>query len=766
MELREEIMAEKNKKNLIVKIVAIFAAVVFLTSIGLAAFLPYFIPWNKIKGKVVEIVKEETGRDLVIGEIEVSWIKGVSVKNIVFSNAESNQGFSKQPMFSSNRASFRFGIFSLLSLASGKLVINSLEFENPRIKIEKSSRGDFNFSSLIKKEKKQSSHRDPEKKEQPLDFKKIALIGKIPVVLASLKVNQADFLYEDFKSKKVYGIEGLDFLLKGFSVAAQGNSRLELGFLARIEEKQVPVKINSDFKIDLAGQKVDIFSLDFQVPSVKVGVSGFFGNILADPVVELKTTTEVDFINLASDLLPESYLKNIPGELKAQGKLKAGLDLKGLLSSVEEAKFNGKIIFEKIGASWGSAAAVSNVSGELIFDQNKASLPELNFELANSPAKLSLSASGYSLAQLMGPTDKIKFSVNYELNSPKLMLEPLIILVAALPTDEKKPTLADVKAGKTIPLEDFSEILPRGFKVIGRVQVDALEYKKIRTGALTHELALQNHQAQSVLALKLFEGEITNTVYARLDKPGPELILQALIRNVQFAPFVDAVVESFPDSNALSELKGKVSGSLNARVNENSRLIGIKPVQFLPRSNLQGSFHIANGIFKSTDMQARIADKIPHQPTSALLRRDIDFERFRGDFSLTNGKLNFKNVLMSSGSDNRGGDLMVQAQGFVNLTGKGVDLKIIPRFNPRVVRLEGVLQDAFGDEQGWASYDHIAYQGDDLKNSKADFKAGAKKAAQKAVKKQVQQVQKKVEEEAKKIIEEKGGELLRNIFGR
>ncbi len=82
-----------------------------------------------------------------------------------------------------------------------------------------------------------------------------------------------------------------------------------------------------------------------------------------------------------------------------------------------------------------------------------------------------------------------------------------------------------------------------------------------------------------------------------------------------------------------------------------------------------------------------------------------------------------------------------------------------------MAKLEGVAQDAFGDEAGWATYNYLSYAGPNLDSAHMDFKAGAVNAAKKLVQKQFDQVKQKAQQEGQKALEQKGKDLLKNLFG-
>ena len=166
---------------------------------------------------------------------------------------------------------------------------------------------------------------------------------------------------------------------------------------------------------------------------------------------------------------------------------------------------------------------------------------------------------------------------------------------------------------------------------------------------------------------------------------------------------------------------------------------------------MKGQFQLLDGKLSKLDVQEKLAAAIPHQPTAELLRKDLNFGQMLGDFSLKNNVMKLNSFEMSSGKDKRQGDILVLANGQMNVGG-AVDFHVAPHFNPRAVKLDGVAQEAFADDHGWASYDSIGYVGPTLDQAKADFSEGAKHA--------VKQVAQK---EATKFAQDKGKDLIKQL---
>ncbi|MES2201093.1 MAG: hypothetical protein V4498_02465 [candidate division FCPU426 bacterium] len=747
-------MAE-NKMGWLKKILLIGAGLLCLGVAGLAAAI-YLTDWNALKDKGAAYLSETLHHKVSIGKVEAGLFTGVTIHKISVANAA---GFGAQPLFYNEEAKLHLNFLSLFSLLSGKLVVPGIEFKNPKVLIEKSASGTFNFSDMSSA---------PTQAGKPT-AKAEASSAKAPdILIASFKVSGGDFSYRDLRTGSLTAIHGLDLDLTGISLQAGGKSRLVLKFNAETEGKKIPVSLLADFSLDLGAKKLVLHASKLGVPSLSVGVVGSVSDLSGDPAMDLNLDAEANLGTLVADLAPPSVVKGLPAGFKTEGGIKFLAKVKGRASRPEAMSFDARLELDKVGIKVADVPAIEGMTGELKIGPNKASLPGLTLTMAGSPLTIKLDAWDYSLQGLMGPSSAMKMSVRYSITSPKLALGPVIDFAMA----PDSPAVAKAKAAeilRTGGVKDLRSAVPKGLSVEGEIKADALQYQGILTGKFRNKIRLAGQKLQSSSDLELFEGAFFERTNADFSIPGPAFNFQAGLDKMRLEKFVDAGLSAAPDSKALAQIKDKVSGILGFRLDGRGR--GYKKPALTRNMDLKGHFQMLDGVLKKLDIQEKLAVSIPHPPTAEILRKDIHFGQMFADFTLKNEKFVLSNFVLSSGKDHRGGDLMLQASGQMQLGG-ALAFRVIPRFNPRLVKLEGLLQDAFADEAGWATYNYIGYAGPDLDHAKSDFKAGAVNAAKKVAQKQIEQVKQKVQQEGQKVLQEKGKvietqgkELLKNLFG-
>jgi hypothetical protein len=707
-----------------------------------ALIAPFFIPWDKLKDQATAFASEKLGRQLSIEKVDVSLFTGVKLVNVQLANG---QGFSKDPLFSNASAKLDL---SLLSLLTGKVVINAIEFKSPSILIEKDANGKFNFSDIGGKAAPEAAAPAPAKASAS------GAPPALPIVLASLVIDNGDIVYRDKAKGTETAIHGLDFKLLGFSLESGGDQRLELKLTAEVEGKKIPISLTSNFKLDLPGESVDLKSFELDVPSVKVTASGAVKGFKA-PAVDVKASVAIALATVAQDLLPPSILKSVPGGLSLDGAINLDIAAKGAVSSLEKMDLNGALSFDKVGAKYGDYPALKSLVGTLKVDKAGADLPALTMDLGGSPVTLAVNAQWGSLDNLLGGPKKLKANVTYKLSSPKLVLDPVMDMAMA-----GKPS-ADDASKATAPaagdgLMDLSGSVPAGLSLKGSILVDSMVYKQIKTGKLSQQISLVKQKLQSATNLDLYGGTFWERTNVDLSKRGPSYGSQSGLSGMSFNGLVDDAAASFPDSSAAQNFKGKVFGAASYKVTASGK--GFKAPALMKNLKADGSFGLQDGKITKTDWQEKIASVIPSASTQAALRKDLVFQNLVGEFGFAANKMTLKSFTLGSGKDWRAGDILLQASGTL-VPGGPIDFKVVPHFSPKSVQVGGEVGKAFEDDKGWATYNYIGYSGPTSKEAKADFSQGLQNAAKNAVNKKVDEAKQK----ATDAVKQQAGNALKKL---
>jgi hypothetical protein len=706
---------------------------------------PFFIPWDKLKDEAVSAGSKFLGRPLGIDQIEVSLFSGVHIKNLRLANAQG--GFSDQALFTNDDAKVDV---NLLSLFTGRLVINSITFIKPQILIETNARGISNLQGLGSPSSASSSG-----KSSPASGMASATVGgeTFPAVLLALVIQDGDVIVRDRQKGTETAVHGLNIKLQGLSLAAAGASRLEADMVAELQGKMIPLSLTCDFNLDMARERVDIGALELKAPALDATVTGSVQGFKA-PDVDLKIGAGLDLGQL-DGLLPPSVLAGLPPDLKTSGALKLDLGVQGAVARPQALALKGSLVFNEVAAVVGSYPALGGMNGTMSFDRAGAELPDLSFNLGGDPASLAFKADWGDLSGLMGPRDALRASVSYTLRSPKLNLDPILAMEAAPSAPAKAPAQGGgASAGQS---SSAAPSIPRGLSVEGKVSVDSLVVKGFSTGKLIQVLSVRKQRLNSATDLELCGGRVYERSTADMSRSLPVFKSLMGVSGLDFRALVDEAAAADPDL-ALSQLKGKVEGTLSVKASVQGR--GFAEPALMDNASTSVEFMFADGVIHHTDMMERIAAAVSYPGIQSFLRSDLKFSRAEGSAQYSRRRVTLKSFSLGSGADWRQGSLFVQATG-VMVPGGSLDFKIVPHFSPSLGLMGGDLGRAFEDSKGWPTFDYIEYSGPSSSAARADFSAALNKAARKAVEQHMGQIK----QAAQKALEQNAGGLLKQLPG-
>ncbi len=147
--------------SLILKVIAGLVAVI-IVAIGVIAIT---VDPNDYRDEITELVKKETGRDLQIETMSLSFFPhlGLNLENTSLSNAA---GFSQQAFLKIDKAQVGAAILPLLSQ---NLEIDTLTLHGLDLNLEKNAEGISNWDDLIKKDDEVKTEEKSEDTANPLD---------------------------------------------------------------------------------------------------------------------------------------------------------------------------------------------------------------------------------------------------------------------------------------------------------------------------------------------------------------------------------------------------------------------------------------------------------------------------------------------------------------------------------------------------------------------------------------------------------------------
>lgn len=223
-------------KKILLVLLGLVAVLVIATIL-----LSFLVDPNNYRDKIQEAVKRETGRDLVIGEIDRSYFPTLALKvgNSTLGNAP---GFGEEPFLSFNEARLSLRIMPLIR---GKGVeIGDVVLDQFRLNLAVAEDGRNNWQDM-------QDHEAAEETEGPVEAdggEEVRGRANTTLRIAGIDISDAAVTYRDAQAGESYSLSGFNF---------------ETGEVA----SEKPIEISSSFNFDVqpAG-----FSGDFAVDTTLV----------------------------------------------------------------------------------------------------------------------------------------------------------------------------------------------------------------------------------------------------------------------------------------------------------------------------------------------------------------------------------------------------------------------------------------------------------------------------------------------------------------
>jgi AsmA protein len=225
--------------GLILKVLLGLVAVVV---IAVGAIIAVVDP-NDYRDEITNVVKEQTGRDLTIQSMSLSFFPhlGINLESASLSNAE---GFSNSPFIKVDKV--QVGA-SILPLLSQKLEVDTLTLHGLSLNLERDAKGNNNWDDFAKSKDKKSDGEEVNENENPMD--KLAGLN-----FGGIDIQNGQILWKDAQAKQ-------DVTLKNVTFSSGAITFGEFFFIAFSAETKVnnpdintELAINLEAKLDKNGE--------------------------------------------------------------------------------------------------------------------------------------------------------------------------------------------------------------------------------------------------------------------------------------------------------------------------------------------------------------------------------------------------------------------------------------------------------------------------------------------------------------------------------
>ena len=320
------------------KFLSITAIIITIIVIALIALIKIYITPERVKAFLVPEAEKALNRKVEIGEINISLLKGIRLKDFAIREVDQKNDFIRCKDFVLK--------FRLLPLLSGKVIIDELKLVSPDISIKRSKDGKFNFEGIGKK-KEPEAVKEEKTTDEPAGLPVSLLVNKISIQDAKFSLIDMMNDLPDIKSSADIdiSIESVD----GSEVVSKGSVDLKLDEV--VIKKPAEKKIKNIFagliyavRINLESMDVRIDRADLEIQKIPVSITGKIKGIKTRPEINIALSLpKTKTADIQKMIAPFMDLK-VPG---LSGSVAADVKLKGRLQKLESMKANGDITDRK-----------------------------------------------------------------------------------------------------------------------------------------------------------------------------------------------------------------------------------------------------------------------------------------------------------------------------------------------------------------------------------------------------------------------------------
>lgn len=361
---------------------AVVGAVVVLVVGAVVIAASLFDP-NDYRGKITEAVKQQTGRDLQLGDIKLSvfpWLK-VRLSDVSFSNAP---GFGDAPMAQIKEAAV--GVQLLPLLLDKKVRASSVTLDGLRLELAKNAEGVTNWAELIKPEDPNA----PPEQAGPIKMEDVDIAG--------ITLTDAFVTYRDAQTQQVYRLEKLNLATGALKPGKPMDIDLTLKAIGEAQKLSADIVFSSTVMADLVTQRATLDALKLSLKAQGEGQT--LDLTLAANVAANLQTQAVDLDGLKLNF--KAAMKDLSAEGLLVGRVLADMSKQSV--DVDGLKLDFKTQMK-------DQSAEGTLVGDVLADLAKKSVSIAGLKLDFKAAMKDLAAQGVLSTNLKAGLDSKRYEL-------------------------------------------------------------------------------------------------------------------------------------------------------------------------------------------------------------------------------------------------------------------------------------------------------------------------------------------------------------------
>jgi AsmA protein len=642
----------------LIKILFGLLVTAFVLIIAAVVILPMIITPNDYKPQIIEAVKQQTGRDLVIeGDIGLSIFPKVGL-NLGRTSLSNATGFGDQSFASMEAVNIKV---ALMPLIDKKVEMDEVVLQGLSLNLQRNKQGKSNWDDLAGKAE-EKPRVDADAQTKPGSAAELESL-----VIGGVRIEDANILWQDDQKGQRYEIKAFNLVSGPLSAGDPVDIELNTNFYSAAPKAEGQLKLTGVIQADADGSQYTITNLDISL-DVK-------GEPLQGGQAALTIATSQLLANLKGQTLALSDLnlslnaqgENLPGgkaelavaasqfsaNLKDQTLVLTDLDVNTLGINIkggvngeaimaDKPQFGGKITIAEF-----NARNVIQALGQPALDMadaNALTRVSASFDLAatNSSARLNnlkANLDDTSLTGALAVTDFASQAVTFDLNIDEIDLDrylPVQKEQQAQQASAKAPTPA---SGKSAEAELFPVETLRKLNANGTARIGLLKKTNLKVTDIVVKLKAKGGKVNVKPTASLYQGKYDADVTIDASKKTPALNVGTNLNGVQIEPL-------------LKDLQGeaKLAGTTNAKVN----ITAVGNTQSAVKKTLNGnaSFSFKDGALVGVNIAKIIRDGMAKfngksAPTTNEPEK-TDFSSLSGTAKITNGVVNNQDFNLQS----------------------------------------------------------------------------------------------------------------------
>jgi AsmA protein len=527
----------------------IIAGTVLLIVMAVSAILVFLDP-NDYKQEIQNVVKQNTGRDLIIdGDIKLSifpWV-GLQLNKVGLTAAD---GFGHKRMLDMNQMDVRLELLPLLSkeINVAKIVLDGL---NVNLKVNK--KGVTSWDDLVHPTNKTTDNAKPQpkKEKQTTINKKTSAPTEIPkLVLGGVEFTNANVHYVDLTSATDINLKNFNLIIGQFELGKP--FKMSMDFSVENGEPAVTANIafGGFYTIDLKNEHYIIKNMFLKVDAKGQSIPGGQQQIALDANAD---------INLKKDLvrLQKMTFKVANVVLNGKATIKNAMASPKVNAIVSIDEFNLRETMETLKMALPEMADLTTltaISANLMLnaDLNNAQITGINLQLDQTNLTGELSVKNF-----------LKPEVRYNFVLSEIDVDRY------LPPKKEQPEEAPKEEGKTqAPEKDVPIDLPvemmMGLDIKGHFRAKGFKVMNLKTQQTDIGLLAKSGLITiSPLSMNMYQGTMNGKTIIDVRGKKPVYRFATKLDGVEVEPLMNDFME-------IDKVQGKILANINIHTTGNS----------------------------------------------------------------------------------------------------------------------------------------------------------------------------------------------------